>query len=61
MVQRIAALVPSSGVGFAKENTGPSPASDELAWASLLTDVLEHDRLECVGGTLHVRPVVVAR
>jgi len=60
-VRRIAALVPSSGVGFAKEITDPSPASDELAWASLLTDVLEHDRLECVGGTVHVRPVVAAR
>jgi hypothetical protein len=30
-------------------------------WSSLLADVLEHDRLECVRGTLHVHPTVAAR
>jgi hypothetical protein len=59
---RIAAIVPCSGVGFAKEIAGAGgPASEELAWASLLSDVLDYDRLDCVGGTLHVRPVVPAR
>jgi trehalose synthase len=57
---RIAAIVPCSGVGFAKEiaRTG---VSEELAWASLLSDVLDYDRFDCVGGTLHARPVVPAR
>jgi trehalose synthase len=60
--RRIAAIVPSSGVGFAKEIAGAGgPGSEELAWASLLSDVLDYDRLDCVGGTLHVRPVVPAR
>ena len=59
---QIAAIVPCSGVGFAKEIAGAGgPASEELAWASLLSDVLDYDRLDCVGGTLHVRPVVPAR
>jgi len=59
---QIAAIVPCSGVGFAKEIAGAGgPASAELAWASLLSDVLDYDRLDCVGGTLHVRPVVPAR
>jgi len=57
--RRIVAIVPSPGAGFAKEITGTG--SDELAWASLLSDVLENDRQECVGGTFHVRPVVAAR
>jgi hypothetical protein len=57
-VHRIAALMPSSGVGFAKEFTD---RAEDLAWSSLLADVLEHDRVECVGGTLHVRPIVAAR
>jgi hypothetical protein len=57
--RRIVAFVPSPGAGFAKEIAGTG--SDELAWASLLSDVLENDRLECVGGTIHVRPVVAAR
>jgi ribosome-associated translation inhibitor RaiA len=52
----IAALMPSSGVVFAKEVA--RPAQDDLAWASLLADVLDHDRDECVRGTLHVRPAV---
>jgi hypothetical protein len=58
-VQRITALVPSARLAFAKEVTGRG--SEDLAWASLLADVLDHDRLECVGGTLHVRPTVAAR
>ena len=59
---QIAAIVPCSGVGFAKEIAGTGgPASEGLAWASLLSDVLDYDRLDCVGGTLHVRPVVPAR
>jgi hypothetical protein len=57
-VHRIAALMPSSGIGFVKEFTG---RAEDLAWSSLLADVLEHDRVECVGGTLHVRPTVAAR
>ena len=57
-VHRIAALMPSSGVGFVKEF---SDRGEDLAWSSLLADVLEHDRVECVGGTLHVRPTVAAR
>ncbi len=58
---RIAAIVPSSGVGFAKEIAGTGGGSEELAWASLLSDVLDYDRIDCVGGTVHVRPVVPAR
>ncbi len=59
---QIAAIVPCSGVGFAKEIAGAGgPGSEDLAWASLLSDVLDYDRLDCVGGTVHVRPVVPAR
>jgi hypothetical protein len=54
----IAAVVPAAGLGFAKRVDGEA---DDLAWASLLADVLECDRLECVGGTVRVRPVVAAR
>jgi hypothetical protein len=57
-VHRIAALMPLSGVGFVKEFTD---RGEDLAWSSLLADVLEHDRVECVGGTRHVRPTVAAR
>ena len=53
--------MPCSGVGLAKEIAGAGgPGSEDLAWASL-RDVLDYDRLDCVGGTLHVRPVVPAR
>jgi hypothetical protein len=41
--KRIAALMPSSGMVFVKENNGS--ASEDLAWSSLLADVLEHDQL----------------
>ncbi len=33
----------------------------ELAWRSLLGDIVEEDRADRVGGTIQVRPVVAAR
>ncbi len=62
---RVAALVPAAGLLDIREiSPGRDAARAErmgLAWTSLLGDILEEDRAEHVGGTIHVRPMVAAR
>jgi hypothetical protein len=65
-VERIAALIPAAGLVDVKDVTigGGRPAATRrmaLAWSSVLGDVLEVDRSDRVGGTLHVRPAVASR
>jgi hypothetical protein len=55
----VAALVPALGAITAKQVAGR--AASDLAWGSLLADVVHADRGEMVGGTLHARPAVAAR
>jgi len=62
---RVAALVPAARLLDIRE---VSPGRDAvraerlaLAWISLLGDILEEDRADHVGGTIHVRPIVAAR
>jgi hypothetical protein len=54
--QAVAALLPCSGAITVK--TGPDA---ELDWNSALTDVVDGDRQEMVGGTHHARPAVAPR
>lgn len=54
--QAVAAVLPCSGVITVK--TGPDA---ELDWNSVLTDVVDGDRQEMVGGTHHARPAVAPR
>jgi trehalose synthase len=56
--QEIAALVPALG---AVKRVAAAPAAGELAWSSVLADVLHADRGEMVGGRLHPRPTVAMR
>jgi hypothetical protein len=59
--RELAALLPAVGVMTAKE-IGDPQAADDLAWGSLLADVVHADRDERVGGTLHrPRPTIAAR
>jgi len=58
--QVVAALMPWAGVVTAKETHGGGTYLD-VAWTSLLADVVRMGREECVGGTLHARPAVAAR
>jgi hypothetical protein len=65
-VERIAALLPAAGLVDVKDVTigGGRPAAARrmaLAWSSVLGGVLEVDRSDRVGGTLHVRPAVASR
>jgi trehalose synthase len=62
-VERIAALMPSADAIAARE-VEAGDAGDRyhhVAWSSLLAHVVEGDRDETVGGTLHARPSVAAR
>jgi hypothetical protein len=54
LAQHVAAAMPQAGRVAEKELRG----GDDLAWGSLLADVVSNDREERVGGTLHVRPAV---
>jgi hypothetical protein len=54
--QAVAAMLPCSGAITVK--TGPDA---ELDWNSALTDVVDGDRQEMVGGTHHARPAVAPR
>jgi hypothetical protein len=54
--QAVAAVLPCSGAITIK--TGPDA---ELDWNSALTDVVDGDRQEMVGGTHHARPAVAPR
>jgi hypothetical protein len=63
---RVAALVPSADLIEVKDVTtaGDREASERrtaLAWSSVLGDIVGVDRVDHVGGTLHVRPAVAAR
>jgi hypothetical protein len=61
--ESIAALMPSADMVAAKEITAGSASRrrHNLAWSSVLADVVDADRGESVGGTLHPRPAVAAR
>jgi hypothetical protein len=63
LAESIAALMPSADVVATKEVTagGGSDRRHNLAWSSMLADVVDADRGESVGGTLHPRPAVAAR
>jgi hypothetical protein len=59
----VAAFMSSPDVVSAKEVAPPGGEQtyDEITWTSLLADVVQADREERVGGTLHARPGVAAR
>jgi trehalose synthase len=62
VVQRVGALIPSARVVAAKEiEAWAGEPYQELAWGTLLADVVHTDRDETVGGTLRPRPAVAAR
>ncbi|HEU4702349.1 MAG TPA: hypothetical protein VFS37_07690 [Conexibacter sp.] len=65
-VEHVAALLPAAGLVAVKDATAGSGESapaqhGALAWSSVLGDVVEADRDDRVGGTLHVRPAVAPR
>jgi hypothetical protein len=63
-VERIAAAMPSAGVLATKEIAAAGTDVQRLqnqGWSALLADIVDGDRAECVGGTLHARPSVPAR
>ena len=62
---RVTALVPAPRVLQVREvlpggNAGRAERL-ALAWISLLGDIVDEDRADHVGGTIHARPVVAAR
>jgi hypothetical protein len=63
-VERIAAVMPSADVVATKEiptgDAGGDPCQT-VGWSSVLADVVDQDRGEHVGGTLHARPAVAMR
>jgi hypothetical protein len=65
-IEHVAALMPAVGLVDVKDamagggGRAPAPRS-ALAWSSVLGDVVEADRDDRVGGTLHVRPAVAPR
>jgi hypothetical protein len=58
-VHEIAAAIPAASVVCAKEATGAG--GDDLAWGSVLADVVDAAHVDRLGGTLNVRPAVAAR
>jgi hypothetical protein len=65
-VDRVAALLPAAGLVDVKDVATSGGHREHaqrraLAWTSILGDVVEADRDDCVGGTLHVRPAVAPR
>lgn len=65
-VEHVAALLPAVGLVAVKGTMaggGDSARAQRsaLAWSSVLGDVVEADRDDRVGGTLHVRPAVAPR
>jgi hypothetical protein len=65
-VERVAAFLPQAGLVIVKDAAIGDPArtsarSMALAWISILGDVVEGDRDDHVGGTLHARPLVARR
>ena len=58
------AAMPSPGLLAAKEIAATGAEAQALhnrGWSTLLADIVDRDRGECVGGTLHARPAVPAR
>ena len=56
--------MPSPGLLAAKEIAATGAEAQALhnrGWSTLLADIVDRDRGECVGGTLHARPAVPAR
>jgi hypothetical protein len=62
-VERIAAVMPSADVVATKEIPTGDAAGEPwtVGWSSVLADVVDQDRGEHVGGTLHARPAVAVR
>jgi hypothetical protein len=62
-VDRVAALIPRAGVATAKEIPvrHDDAGTREVAMRSVLADVVQGDRSDTVGGTVHARPAVAAR
>jgi hypothetical protein len=63
-MEHIGAAMPSPGLLAAKEIAATGAEAQALhnrGWSTLLADIVDHDRGECVGGTLHARPAVPAR
>lgn len=60
--QDIATVMPSARSGvLCATHVASDRGSAEVAWGSVLADVVEADRGESVGGMLHPRPAVAAR
>jgi hypothetical protein len=63
-VERIAAVMPSADIVATQEiptgEAGGDPCQT-VGWSSVLADVVDQDRGEHVGGTLHARPAVAVR
>ena len=63
--RRVTALIPASQlldvreVPFGRDAAGARRQA--LAWISLLSDIVEEDRADRVGGTIQARPLVAAR
>jgi hypothetical protein len=57
-LERIAALVPSTGLMAEKD---VAHECGDLGWSAVLADVVHADRDETVGGTRHARPTVPVR
>lgn len=63
-MEHIGAAMPSPGLLAAKEIAATGAEAQALhnrGWSTLLADIVDRDRGECVGGTLHARPAVPAR
>ena len=58
LAHRLAAVMPRAG-RVAEKDYGR--AGDDLAWGSLLADVVDGDRDEHVGGRRHARPAIAVR
>jgi hypothetical protein len=63
-VEHIGAAMPSPGLLATKEIAATGAEAEGLhnrGWSTLLADIVDRDRGDCVGGTLHARPAVPAR
>jgi hypothetical protein len=63
-MEHIGAAMPSPGLLAAKEIAATGVEAQALhnrGWSTLLADIVDRDRGEYVGGTLHARPAVPAR
>jgi hypothetical protein len=63
-MEHIGAVMPSPGLLATKEIAATGAEAQGLhnrGWSTLLGDIVDRDRGDCVGGTLHPRPAVAAR